>query len=241
MSVGNVDAAIERIRQRDPDAAPLVEAVADGLTAGEGTDAVHQAAVQQYLWVDVPAAWPDDAWDEIVAGAAILFDELGFDRYAGIARSSRTAEVLAAWRASSRAGRKAFCGAAGVGGRAPDKGLLTWATSSVRRGAGPHGGRAGLEQAIDAGDLTPGAAAWKAAAGEVTERPQRRPGASAGQCCSRSSRPNGRKSGGRCPGPVLRRCARPRAPHLGPVYPPVTSHCRGAVRWCWSGQSGAST
>jgi len=172
MSVGNVDAAIERIRQRDPDAAPLVEAVADGLIAGEGTDAVHQAAVQQYLWVDVPSAWPDDAWDGIVTGAAVLFDELGLHRYAAIARSPRTAEVLGAWRDSGRAGRKAFLAAQRASGvEPPDTGALVWGGVF-----GPDEGRArtaverALERAIDAGELVPGARGWKVAAGAVTAR-----------------------------------------------------------------------
>lgn len=170
MSAGDVDAAIERIRRRDADVASLAEAAADGLTAGEGTRVLHQAGVQEWLWGHVPTTWPVDAWADIVVGAALLFDELGLDRYAAIARSDDTAAVLEAWRESSRAGRRAFLAAQRASGvEPPDTDALAWgsvfgsdearARDAVERE---------LERALVAGDLVPGARGWRAQASALT-------------------------------------------------------------------------
>jgi hypothetical protein len=172
MSAGDVDAAIERIRRRDADVAPLAEAAADGLTAGEGTRMLHQAGVQEFLWAHVPTSWPRDAWHDIAMGAALLFDELGLDRYAAIARSDRTGEVLDAWGEGPGEGRRAFVAAQRTSGvEPPDTGGLAWgAVFGADEARARDAVERALEQAIDSGDLVPGARSWKATAAAVAER-----------------------------------------------------------------------
>ena|SRR5271165_3962717 len=47
MNGEEVDRAVRQVEARRPDLNMAVRAVADGLTAGEGADMIHQAALQQ--------------------------------------------------------------------------------------------------------------------------------------------------------------------------------------------------
>jgi hypothetical protein len=49
MSAKEVDRAVRRIEARRPDLNMAVQAVAGGLTAGEGVDMIHQSALQEFL------------------------------------------------------------------------------------------------------------------------------------------------------------------------------------------------
>ena len=66
MSGEEVDRAVRRIEARRPDLNMAVQAVAGGLTAGEGVDMIHQAALQQFLWWHLPRDYPDDEWHGLV-------------------------------------------------------------------------------------------------------------------------------------------------------------------------------
>jgi hypothetical protein len=172
MSAGEVEAAIERIRQRDADLAQLTQAAADGLTAGEGTGMLDQAGVQEFLWAHVPTTFSSEDWHDVVAGAAVLLDELGLDRYAAIARSDQTAAILDAWLEGSAAGRKAFQTAHRASGvDPPNTNSLTWGDVY-----GPDEAQArdtverALEHAIVVGHLVPGARGWKETASAITEK-----------------------------------------------------------------------
>jgi len=172
MTAGEVDAAIERIRQRDADLARLTRAAADGLTAGEGTAGLYQAGVQEFLWAHVPTSFPSDDWHDIAAGAAMLFDELGLDRYAAIARSDQTTAVLEAWRDGPSSGRRAFQSAHRSSGvEPPDTDILAWGDVFGRDEARARDAvERALEDAIVAGDLVPGGRRWKDTAAAITEQ-----------------------------------------------------------------------
>jgi hypothetical protein len=172
MSREQVDAAVARVRARAGDEAfgALAQHVADAMTAGEGTGVLHQAGVQEFLWYSVPKRFPPDEWGDAVAVAATLLDELGFDRYATIARSESTASLHDAWRAGRSTWRRKFASAVRASGVEPlDTDVLTWGTVF-----GPDEDRArrtverALEAAIVAGGLVPGARRWKDTAGAIT-------------------------------------------------------------------------
>ena len=55
MSAEEVDRAVRRIETRRPDLNMAVQAVAGGLTAGEGVDMIHQAALQSSSGGTCPA------------------------------------------------------------------------------------------------------------------------------------------------------------------------------------------
>lgn len=127
MSAEVVDAAVSRAERRRPDLAMAVQAMADALTAGEGTEMLHQAALQQFLWWHLPRKYPEEDWTALAEAAAELLDELDMTRLAEIARSKQTAAVLAAWATGPDAGAKAFRAAHGISGvEPPDTAALAW-------------------------------------------------------------------------------------------------------------------
>ncbi len=132
MSAEEVDAAVSRAERRRPDLAMAVQAMADALTAGEGTEMIHQAALQQFLWWHLPRKYPEEDWTGLAEAAAELLDELDMKRLAEIARSEQTAAVLAAWATGPDEGAKAFRAAHGSSGVEPPdtagwRGVRSWA------------------------------------------------------------------------------------------------------------------
>lgn len=171
MSAAAVNAALERIRQRHPTLGRHAQTAADWLTAGEGVEMLDQASVQEFLHYTLPRKLPQQEWDAVVAGAAELFDELGLDRYAAIARSSETRRILGTWRFNPDAAAKEFLKAQAASGvDPPDTETLTWGSvmGIEESNAREHVARA-LELAILAGELTPGGKGWKQAAARVCE------------------------------------------------------------------------
>ena len=127
MSAEEVDRAVRRIEARRPDLNMAVQAVAGGLTAGEGVGMIHQAALQEFLWWYVPRDYPQDEWQGLVEATALLLDELGLQHLAEVARSEATQKVLAAWVQGRKKGAAAFRAAhAKSGVEPPDTALLAW-------------------------------------------------------------------------------------------------------------------
>lgn len=81
MSGEEVDRAVRRIETRRPDLNMAVQSVAGGLTAGEGVDMIHQAALQQFLWWHLPRDYPQDEWHGLVEATALLLGELGLKHW----------------------------------------------------------------------------------------------------------------------------------------------------------------
>lgn len=170
MSRERVDAAVARIRARDEALGTLAQHVADAMTGGEGTDVLHQASVQEFLWYSLPKRFPPDDWADAVAVAARVFDELGLDRYAAIARSDTTTSLLDAWRAGRSTWRRKFISAVRASGVEPlDTDVLAWGTVfGTDEGQARRTVERALEAAIVAGELVPGARRWKDTAAAIT-------------------------------------------------------------------------
>ncbi|MGD0254385.1 MAG: hypothetical protein ABSB99_02305 [Acidimicrobiales bacterium] len=177
MSADEVEGAVRRVEKQRPNLGMAVQAAADALTAGEGTEMIHQAALQQFLWWFLPRKHPEDEWRVLADAAAELLDELGMRRVADVARSARTAEVLGAWSGRPDLGAAAFRAAHGASGvEPPDTPGLAWgsfmgldesnALDTVERA---------LDDAIAAGNLVPGVAGWRAKAASITEAALTRP------------------------------------------------------------------
>jgi hypothetical protein len=125
MSAKEVDRAVRRIEARRPDLNMAVQAVAGGLTAGEGVDMIHQSALQEFLWWHLPRDYPDDEWHGLVDATALLLDELGLQQLAEVARSEETQRVPAAWVQGRDKGAAAFRAAQAKSGvEPPDTALL---------------------------------------------------------------------------------------------------------------------
>jgi hypothetical protein len=177
MSGEEVDRAVHRIEARRPDLNMAVQAVAGGLTAGEGVDVIHQAALQQFLWWHLPRDYPEDEWHGLVEATALLLDELGLKRLTDLVRSSDTEKVLAAWSQGRGKGAAAFRAAhAKSGAEPPDTTLFAWGSiMGVDEARALDLVERALGEAIAAGDLVPGAPRWHAKAASITEAVLSRP------------------------------------------------------------------
>ena len=177
MSGEEVDRAVRRVEARRPDLTMAAQAVAGGLTAGEGIAMIHQAALQHYLWWYMPRDYPDDEWQGLVEAAAALLDELGLPRLADVARSPATRTVLAAWAHGRKEGAAAFRSAhAKSGVEPPDTALLAWGSvMGVDEARALDAVERALGDAVAAGTLVPGALRWQAKASAITDAVLSRP------------------------------------------------------------------
>lgn len=171
MSSEAVDRAVRRVEGRRPDLNMAAQAVADGLTAGEGAAMIHQASLQQYLWWYLPRDYPGDEWQGLVEAAAALLDELGLPHLADVARSEATQKVLAAWAHGYKKGAAAFRAAhANSGVEPPDTALLAWGSvMGVDEVRALEAVERALGDAVGAGSLVPGAPRWHAKAAAITD------------------------------------------------------------------------
>ena len=171
MSAEIVDRAVRGVEARRPDLGLAVRAAADSLTAGEGTQMIHQAALQQFLWWFLPRQYPQDKWDGLADATAELLDELGLGRLAGIARSGQTAVVLDAWVEGPKIGAAVFRSAHGDSGvDPPDTPLLAWGSiMGVDEARALDTVERALAGAIDARQLVPGVPRWRVKASEITQ------------------------------------------------------------------------
>lgn len=171
MSEERVEHAIEVLTRKDHDLGMRARYAADALTAGEGEETISQANLQSWLWYYLPRKSDPRSWAQLVEGATALLTELNLERYAAIAASERTREILDAWRTGPGRGFARFKAAhAASGVEPPDTDTLAWGQimGTHELDARTHVERA-LEAAIVAGRLKPGAAGSAAASAAVSE------------------------------------------------------------------------
>lgn len=158
---------IEEIRATDPDLAMDAEAVLGSLTWGEGIEVITREGVQQFLWYTLPRKFltDTDAHHRIAHAAAVLFERLGLDRYAEIARSPVTHEILDTYARSDSAGLAAFRRAQEASGiEPPDLDDFVWGSvMGMEESAAMSAVAEALELAVAAGDLKPGGRGWRGA------------------------------------------------------------------------------
>jgi len=177
MTAKRVDAAVEAIVRRDPSLREWAQVAADGLTAGEGEEALRQAFVQDFLWYRLPAKYPERAWLPVARVAAALLGELALERYAAIAASDTTRAILDAWREDPTRGFARYRAAVEASGvKPPDTDLLAWASVMGFDEASAYARlETTLEEAIMAGRFASGASGWKSRAASLTEDALREP------------------------------------------------------------------
>lgn len=171
-----MEAAIERICARRPDLRFALQLAADILTGGEDEDVdvdmIHQAAVQQFLWWELPRKCPEEDLLLMVDATAELLDELGLTRLAKIARSDTTTAILDAWAVgydeAAVAFRKAY---ESSGVEPPDTDILEWGSvMGAEEAMAFDAVERALGEAISSGKLVPGSTGWKSVAKTITEK-----------------------------------------------------------------------
>ncbi len=167
----SVEEALAAIGRLEPGLAESARTAWDTLTAGEGPESVTQWRVQLFCW-DHLARWgPDGAarWHVAEALAALL-DALGMERYARVARSETTRQILTAADSGADRGRSLARKAAQRSGiDPPGTELLTWgAVMEPAEASALEAVADRLEMAIAAGDLTPGSRGWRDQQAEIT-------------------------------------------------------------------------
>jgi hypothetical protein len=170
--VQSVEQALAALGRVEPDLAEDARAAWEALTGGSGPSAVTQWRLQRFCWHSLAGPWPEDGhgrW-RVAQALAALLDALGMPRYAGIARSDTTRQVLLAGEATPARGRTLARRAAQRSGiDPPDTELLTWGALS-----GPAENQARelvadrLELAVAVGDLQPGGRGWRDHQAELT-------------------------------------------------------------------------
>ena len=171
MAVLSVEEALAVISRLEPDLADSARAAWETLTAGDGPEGVTQWRVQLFCWDQLPRWGPDGAarWHVATALAALL-DALGMERYAKIASSDTTRQILTAADQGTERGRGLARKAAQRSGiDPPGTELLTWgAVMEPAEAAALEAVADRLEMSIAAGELVPGGRGWRDQQAELT-------------------------------------------------------------------------
>jgi hypothetical protein len=167
----SVEQALATIGRIEPELADSARTAWDTLTAGAGPEVVTQWRVQLFCW-DRLARWstdPAERW-RIATALAALFDALGLERYADIARGETSRQILTAADPAGDRGRTLARKAAQRSGiDPPGTELITW--GAVLEPAEAYALEAvadRLEMAVAGGDLTPGGRGWRDQQAEIT-------------------------------------------------------------------------
>ena len=171
LTADRVEWALITIEKRDRELGQTARLVADILTAGGGEEAICQASLQTFLWSELPRKFDPDEWIRIVRGATALLDELDLHRYALLAGSVITHQVLRAWQESPRRGWTAYRKAAEASGvLPPDTNDFEWGTAMGLSEVRAFGRvEVELERALTSRELLPGGPRWKPKQRTVTE------------------------------------------------------------------------
>jgi hypothetical protein len=169
--VQSVEQALATLGRGDPELIEDARTAWESLTGVAGPQAVTQWRLQQFCWGELNH-WPQDGqgrW-RVAQALAVLLDALGMPRYAAIARSETTREVLLAGDQTPARGRTLARRAGQRSGiEPPDTELLTW--GAVAAAAELHALELvadRLELAIAVGDLQPGTRGWRDQQSDVT-------------------------------------------------------------------------
>ncbi|WP_344132145.1 hypothetical protein [Luedemannella flava] len=159
---------LARLRRADPAAARLAQAGLNDLLADGGLADLTQHDLQSYLWFVLP----DHDESPLTAAAMARFFEMAeLERYAGIAESETTRDVLRAYaERGNAAGQRAATRAMDASGVVPpDLPELEWGESMGMAEMAAYDSIAiTLELALATGDLKPGARGWRVAQARLT-------------------------------------------------------------------------
>ena len=168
----SVEQALAALGRVDATLGEDARAAWETLTGGEGPEVLTQWRLQQFCWEELARGWPEDGasrWRIALALAALL-DELGLQRYAVIARSDTTRQVLIGGEQAPDRGRVLARKAAQRSGiEPPNTEFVTWgAVMEPAEAYALESVADRLELAVATGDLLPGSRGWRDAQAEIT-------------------------------------------------------------------------
>ncbi|MDA0563025.1 hypothetical protein LG943_01540 [Streptomonospora sp. S1-112] len=162
-----VASALAQLARADSRAAQVAETALSTLTDGRNLEALTQHAVQEFCWYVLPVRFSTDSAERLFAARSLgrLFALLGLDRYAAICTSTRTRQILEAYRISHDSGRQLYRRAMRASCvEPPDLPELTWgSTLGSAEIDAFQATSAGLELAVALDDIRPGTPGWRAA------------------------------------------------------------------------------
>ena len=162
------------LEQGDPTWAMDARAAWDWLTASGDAPVVTLRDLEYFLWYQLPAKFLVDHDEHRAIALALggLLDELGYADGGAICRGTVTMRVLVEWAKNPGTGRSAFRKALDESGvEPPDTDDLAWgAIMGTVEVTVFQTAALALEDAIAAGEFTPGTRGWKRAQGEVMRR-----------------------------------------------------------------------
>lgn len=166
-----VAAIVARLSARDPRQGEDARAAVEWLTGFDGDDlpaVFSQRELQLFLWYQLPKKWliRTDEQQAVAEALACFFDEVGTEAapLAALCRSPETATLI-----QSR-GKNLAAALERSGLEPPDTPLLTWSEFMSIDEALEHDLVASLlEDAIDTGQLVPGAKGWRQHQTELVE------------------------------------------------------------------------
>ena len=165
-----VEQALASLARVEPGLVEDARSVWEWLAADAGPEAVTQWRLQHFCWEQLPRM-PQDAarrWKSAQALAALL-DALGMQRYAAIARSETTRQILLSGDQAPDRGRTMVRRAIQRSGiEPPDTELLTWgAVMGSTEAYALEAVADRLELSVVAGVLVPGSRGWRDQQAEI--------------------------------------------------------------------------
>jgi hypothetical protein len=171
-TVHSVEQALATLGRVDAGLVEDARAAWETLTGGEGPEVLTQWRLQQFCWEELARGWPEDGaarW-RVAQALAALLDELGLQRYAALARSDTTRQVLIGGEQAPDRGRMLARKAAQRSGiEPPNTEYVTW--GAVMEPAEAYALECvadRLELAVAAGELVPAARGWRDLQAEIT-------------------------------------------------------------------------
>jgi hypothetical protein len=166
------EAIVARLSERNPRLGEDARAAVDWLTGFDGEELPAEFSrreLQLFLWYQLPKKWliGTDEQHAVAEALACFFDAVGAEAVplAALCRSPQTAELI-----RSR-GKKLATALERSGLEPPDTALLTWSEFMSIEEALEHDLVANLlEDALDKGELVPGAKGWRQRQAELVER-----------------------------------------------------------------------
>lgn len=162
LAAGDVDrvlAGLDRARAQN------ARAAWDWLTASGDVPVVSRYELQYFLWYQLPMKFMTDVDNHLAVAAALgdLLDELGSRGEADLARSALTKDIIVAWDRDIESGRGRMRRAMAESGlEPPDLEELRWGgIMGVEESRILGAAQTALEDAIAAGEFSPGTTGWR--------------------------------------------------------------------------------